>query len=241
MNRSVHLALCRFGLASALLFFVGCGDSTTDPNIIVGATMLPGSIRVTSQSEVEMLAGLEEIEWDLVIGPSSDTNDAIVNIEALRTLKKIGGEIRISGNDRLLSLDGLRNLNTIEGGVFISLNPRLTSLAGLGKLSGISQVWISNMSTLRELGSWFSDSEIFSFTIENCPAVVGLQSLSGIASSSSVFVVGCDSLKSTAGLEDIEYLYELTLVGNPRLSEIVSRSEERRVGKECRSRWSPYH
>ena len=23
--------------------------------------------------------------------------------------------------------------------------------------------------------------------------------------------------------------------------EYVSRSEERRVGKECRSRWSPYH
>ena len=23
--------------------------------------------------------------------------------------------------------------------------------------------------------------------------------------------------------------------------EIISRSEERRVGKECRSRWSPYH
>src|SRR2546425_10218820 len=24
-------------------------------------------------------------------------------------------------------------------------------------------------------------------------------------------------------------------------SELVKRSEERRVGKECRSRWSPYH
>ena len=23
--------------------------------------------------------------------------------------------------------------------------------------------------------------------------------------------------------------------------EITTRSEERRVGKECRSRWSPYH
>ena len=23
--------------------------------------------------------------------------------------------------------------------------------------------------------------------------------------------------------------------------KIVARSEERRVGKECRSRWSPYH
>src|SRR5574341_2558310 len=26
-----------------------------------------------------------------------------------------------------------------------------------------------------------------------------------------------------------------------RISTIHSRSEERRVGKECRSRWSPYH
>ena len=24
-------------------------------------------------------------------------------------------------------------------------------------------------------------------------------------------------------------------------ADIISRSEERRVGKECRSRWSPYH
>ena len=25
------------------------------------------------------------------------------------------------------------------------------------------------------------------------------------------------------------------------LADAVKRSEERRVGKECRSRWSPYH
>ena len=25
------------------------------------------------------------------------------------------------------------------------------------------------------------------------------------------------------------------------LRELANRSEERRVGKECRSRWSPYH
>ena len=25
------------------------------------------------------------------------------------------------------------------------------------------------------------------------------------------------------------------------ISPLVTRSEERRVGKECRSRWSPYH
>jgi len=28
---------------------------------------------------------------------------------------------------------------------------------------------------------------------------------------------------------------------NPSNSKTLPRSEERRVGKECRSRWSPYH
>ena len=30
-------------------------------------------------------------------------------------------------------------------------------------------------------------------------------------------------------------------VRHPKLTLAVARSEERRVGKECRSRWSPYH
>ena len=29
--------------------------------------------------------------------------------------------------------------------------------------------------------------------------------------------------------------------GESLIREEVTRSEERRVGKECRSRWSPYH
>ena len=31
------------------------------------------------------------------------------------------------------------------------------------------------------------------------------------------------------------------LVFNAKMGENDQRSEERRVGKECRSRWSPYH
>src|SRR3712207_7426699 len=33
----------------------------------------------------------------------------------------------------------------------------------------------------------------------------------------------------------------LTLIIIPVLYNLIERSEERRVGKECRSRWSPYH
>ena len=33
----------------------------------------------------------------------------------------------------------------------------------------------------------------------------------------------------------------LAIVDPEEIEAIVERSEERRVGKECRSRWSPYH
>ena len=44
----------------------------------------------------------------------------------------------------------------------------------------------------------------------------------------------------TGGVEVRRYFvaYEIGRAINPTL---VERSEERRVGKECRSRWSPYH
>ena len=31
------------------------------------------------------------------------------------------------------------------------------------------------------------------------------------------------------------------LQDNEQIEQAILRSEERRVGKECRSRWSPYH
>src|SRR2546425_8860522 len=37
------------------------------------------------------------------------------------------------------------------------------------------------------------------------------------------------------------YLHQFVLLYRPLLEVHSSRSEERRVGKECRSRWSPYH
>ena len=39
-------------------------------------------------------------------------------------------------------------------------------------------------------------------------------------------------------LEDVPYTFALF---GPDVWFMYRRSEERRVGKECRSRWSPYH
>src|SRR2546430_12421214 len=46
-----------------------------------------------------------------------------------------------------------------------------------------------------------------------------------------IYVSG-GALSAALGLPDI---------GLTTLPEVAMRSEERRVGKECRSRWSPYH
>ena len=39
----------------------------------------------------------------------------------------------------------------------------------------------------------------------------------------------------------IEEVVSVDLAVHERLTVRKNRSEERRVGKECRSRWSPYH
>src|SRR2546426_12342196 len=50
-------------------------------------------------------------------------------------------------------------------------------------------------------------------------------------------VRACTELGRGAAPHDLALLEDVVSVGDPR----QRRSEERRVGKECRSRWSPYH
>ena len=48
-----------------------------------------------------------------------------------------------------------------------------------------------------------------------------------------------DATKAISSMEEIGDI--AVLVGQCEIPMDVNRSEERRVGKECRSRWSPYH
>ena len=38
-----------------------------------------------------------------------------------------------------------------------------------------------------------------------------------------------------------EFVRQILILNQESTEKAIRRSEERRVGKECRSRWSPYH
>ena len=63
-------------------------------------------------------------------------------------------------------------------------------------------------------------------------AFVGLLGVSSLAATS--LLVPDASAQVTSGIN-------AATTGEMRGKSVQLRSEERRVGKECRSRWSPYH
>ena len=85
-----------------------------------------------------------------------------------------------------------------------------------------------------------------------CLAVVGMLAFTACNSStqtasqqSSVEITSEESSKAETSdnkpdKEDNSTIAKVTAVTDHSIS-VVTRSEERRVGKECRSRWSPYH
>ncbi len=49
-------------------------------------------------------------------------------------------------------------------------------------------------------------------------------------------------ISESTGLSRTELFMQMDRpLSKDELDSLLSRSEERRVGKECRSRWSPYH
>ena len=50
-----------------------------------------------------------------------------------------------------------------------------------------------------------------------------------------------NAMAEKAGLSKVDAKKALDAFVEAVSESLVKRSEERRVGKECRSRWSPYH
>ena len=97
------------------------------------------------------------------------------------------------------------------------------------------QLRIASLRAGFSFGSFLAMWSCLAFKMEQAPFfagnnIIGMLGLCGIAGALTASSIG--RFINTVGVK------RLTYIG---CSLIISRSEERRVGKECRSRWSPYH
>ena len=87
--------------------------------------------------------------------------------------------------------------------------------------------------TLNEKGTDYDTLKLLLSDIDNCTELMDINTAAiGIFSPIKPSVKGNDT-----------YVFS-RVTGNPKediVKGTLGRSEERRVGKECRSRWSPYH
>jgi len=188
---------------SLLLMLNACSESPIEPAIIRGTTVLPGTITVRTQDEVELLAGIEEITGSLVINSGYDGEHTIINLEALRTLKRVGGDVSVRDNDKLLSVAGLRNLTEVGGVIRFTRNGSLVSLEGSGTALSVKAVSLYEMPALIDFGSWFCGVNVETVSIENCPLITNLKGLACLESCNSITVKFCDAFKNIEGIEQV--------------------------------------
>ena len=131
----------------------------------------------------------------------------------------------------------------------MALGDNKNVLVGIPDVSG--GLWVSDLvSETSALPDAETDLATGGFT------AVGFISEDGITEANErdtdkVKALGGDTVRILQNEHTITYSFTFLEMGNPEVLKLLfgednievsgDRSEERRVGKECRSRWSPYH
>ena len=91
------------------------------------------------------------------------------------------------------------------------------------------------------------NSEILLAPLRNQEAVISSRIEGTVSTMDEILKYEADSDEKSAATSNVRsevietILYQRALKAAQKMMEDGYRSEERRVGKECRSRWSPYH
>src|SRR5256885_13913217 len=113
----------------------------------------------------------------------------------------------------------------------------------------ISFFFSSRRRHTRLQGDWSSDvcssdlSETARVVFEHglWPAAVAIWSQGTGGGQKAPYVVRREDARWVNGMLTANGMQPLSLQALAQKAHAMQRSEERRVGKECRSRWSPYH
>lgn len=162
------------------------------------SNVFDGRVILSTQEEVDNFAqsGYCGITGDLQIGSRAEFENGdvtiidsdITNIEALSTLKFVGGGMYITQNKLLTSLNGLHNVVKTGYNIRIEENDLITSLQGLNSLKIVGEK---------------SDQESKIDIVYN-PSLVTLEGFDSLKEVKMLFIYDNNALVSLKGLESLE-------------------------------------
>ena len=177
--------------------------------------------RCTSLTSIEIPASVETIEKKAFMHCSSL---ATVTFEKGSQLKTIAGD----------SYDGAFSDCTALTSIEIPASVETIEATAFKRCSKLATVTFEKGSQLKTIGGGYSSSSHFGTYSDYYGAFSDCSSLTSIEIPASVETIEATAFKRCSKLTTITF-------EKGSLLKTIGRSEERRVGKECRSRWSPYH
>ena len=162
----------------------------------------------------------------------------VASIDEALILRKAGVTTSITALEGFFSADeiGLFQQHNISAVIHSAWQiDALEQSSGTGQVN----VWLKVDTGMNRLGVRPGDAEELFTRLKNCDAVAEVALMTHLARADETDAAATKNQLQT--FNDIVVQDDVTTSCANSAGIVAWRSEERRVGKECRSRWSPYH
>ena len=198
-----------------------------------------GDLELLTQEDIDLIGekGYSRINGSVVIGALAKVSPSlIVNLEGLRQVTTIEGELILANLDNLIHLDDLSNLTFVGGHLRIHNNDKLTNIDGLVQITSCNNLIIAYNGTLINLDGLSNITSVGGLLlIEHNNSLDNIDGLSNLTSinGGSLVIWGNSSLVNINGLEKLTSIEGgLVIRNNSGLADINGLSNLISIDKE---------
>ena len=160
-------------------------------------TVMYGDYSISNSVDLAGMEGFTEITGSLHISAGD-----VPNLDALSTLTRVGGSLRIQDNDALTDLAGLANVTSVGGWLTVDANDNLSSLNGLSTITSVQHLQVSENPNLLSIDALSALTAIErTLQISGNPLLVSLGGLESVTSlNGDLYILNNDSLVDITAL-----------------------------------------
>ncbi len=216
-------SLIGFGQAQCPAAFYPTSQSDIDNFIInyPNCTDLPGNLNIYNLgliTNLEGLKNLKSVDGDLYIRFCPQ----LTNLMGLRNLESVSGFFAIRNTDKLTDLQGLNKLKTVGTRFTVYQNISLTSISGLDELTTVKELHIENSHAMVTLAGPPKLTAATNYMrIESNNNLTTITGFDKLASCGNYLSVSYNpNLTDIDALENLKEVERLTIEGNDQLGSI---------------------